>query len=120
MKSLLIGSLLFSLALPSWSQDPGSANTQASKRPSLLPRTCKMEDYPAEAKRRNAQGTTRVRLTITIDGEVRKLTVIRSSGHEDLDAATVKLLSSCRGSPGEKDGKPTEEALELEYIWKLE
>ncbi len=120
MKPLVVGLLALTATLEVRSQAPTSSEALWSKKPSLLPRTCKLEDYPAGARQRNAQGTTRVRATITIDGEVKNVEVIATSGHEDLDAATTRLFKSCRGTPGEKDGKATEGTIEASYIWKLE
>lgn len=51
------------------------------------------DDYPTKALRENAAGTTAFRLAIGIDGTVTRCTVIMSSGFQQLDEATCRLVT---------------------------
>lgn len=52
------------------------------------------DDYPGRSIRERQEGRTGYRLTIDERGKVTGCTVTSSSGHEDLDRATCKLLPS--------------------------
>jgi protein TonB len=49
-------------------------------------------DYPRSALRERRQGTVHVRFTVGPDGRVGDCTVLRSSGHSDLDSTTCRLI----------------------------
>ncbi|MEA3038236.1 MAG: periplasmic protein TonB [Sphingomonadales bacterium] len=78
-------------------------------------------DYPAEAIRREEQGVTRFRLTVSPDGRVADCSVTGSSGSSALDAATCRLMKSrARFSPArDSDGKPTTDTVANAIKWVL-
>jgi protein TonB len=78
-------------------------------------------DYPAEAIRREEQGVTRFRLTVSPDGRVSDCAVTGSSGSSALDAATCRLMKSrARFSPArDSDGKPTADTVANAIKWVL-
>jgi len=51
-------------------------------------------DYPAEAIRQGAQGTTEIRITVDPSGAVERCETEQSSGHAALDAASCQLVTS--------------------------
>lgn len=68
------------------------------------------DDYPADAVRSRAEGTTAMLWTIGVDGRVHDCRILRSSGHQILDDAACKALTKRgRYTPAlDKDGKPVE------------
>jgi TonB family protein len=52
-----------------------------------------LDDYPASALARRAEGTSTVRWTITKEGFVANCRVVKSSGHADLDQATCQAIT---------------------------
>jgi protein TonB len=78
-------------------------------------------DYPAEAIRREEQGVTRFRLTVSPDGRVSDCAVTGSSGSSALDAATCRLMKSrARFAPArDSDGKPTTDTVANAIKWVL-
>jgi protein TonB len=52
------------------------------------------DDYPAAALRYEAEGIVRFRLNILPTGRVGACTITASSGHERLDSATCRILTS--------------------------
>lgn len=61
-----------------------------------------LKHYPAEARRNHWEGTVVVRLEIAADGTLRTATLHRSSGHDVLDRAALRMLRTARfeGGPG--------------------
>lgn len=49
-------------------------------------------NYPAEALRRNIEGTLKLMVTLLPNGTIRELKVIRSSGHKVLDDAAINIV----------------------------
>jgi protein TonB len=78
-------------------------------------------DYPAEAVRREEQGVTRFRLTVTADGRVSDCSVTGSSGSNALDSATCRLMKSrARFAPArDSDGRPTTDTVSNAIKWVL-
>jgi len=81
--------------------------------------------YPPAALRVQAEGTTRLRVTLDAAGHVKAMDVIQSSGdtaeHKLLDQAASEALARCPYTPGtDWDGKPIGAMLELVYTWKLD
>jgi TonB family protein len=92
-----------------WTITPSQA--AGTRRP--IPHTCE-QDYPPEAMRDHASGTTTVAFKITDTGRVKEPTVVVSSGNADLDAASLTCVRNWRYRPAVKDGKP------IEIDWKIE
>jgi TonB family protein len=57
------------------------------------------ESYPRAAVRDRRQGNVTVVMCVGADGRVRDVRVAKSSGHADLDEATVKGIASVKFSP---------------------
>jgi protein TonB len=64
--------------------------------PSLV--GCALE-YPERARKRNQQGTVRLRYQIGANGRATDITVIESSGHRLLDEAAQKIIADCKFQP---------------------
>src|SRR3546814_20436130 len=60
------------------------------------------DNYPSQAKRENAEGTTRVRLTVGTNGKVTNCAVTSSSGNDSLDDTPCRIFPLGRGSGRER------------------
>src|SRR3546814_15656819 len=69
------------------------------------------DNYPSQAKRENAEGTTRVRLTVGTNGKVTNCAVKSTSGKDSLDDTTRRILRSrVRFTPAkDQNGTPQTE-----------
>jgi protein TonB len=78
-------------------------------------------DYPSGPLRRNEEGVTSFRVTVSTDGRVQSCEVTRSSGSAELDDATCKLISRRgRFNPAtDGDGQPTAGAWASSVRWQI-
>jgi len=63
--------------------------------------SCPDPEYPAVARRRGLQGSVLLKFELTPDGLVRNITVVRSSGHQQLDQAAKDNAKESRFTQGE-------------------
>ena len=83
-------------------------------------RTCTPPQYPRAAIRKGLTGTVTMAFTIGVDGQVKDAVIKSSSGHEELDQATMNALMKCRFRPATQDGVPIETTSPVQYVWKLD
>ncbi|TDH63599.1 energy transducer TonB [Dankookia rubra] len=62
--------------------------------------------YPEEARRSNAAGSARLRLTIDERGRVTNVEIVSSAGHRALDKAALDYYAQWRFEPAMRDGQP--------------
>ena len=79
-------------------------------------------DYPRAAFRSGAQGSVTARLSIGTDGRVAECRIVTSSGNEDLDKTTCRLIQQrFRYQPAlDSDGQPTTDVVGWRQTWWLE
>jgi protein TonB len=79
-------------------------------------------DYPRAAKRVGAAGTVLVRYTVGTDGRPSGCTVTQSSGNEDLDQVTCRLIERrFRYEPArDARGNPVPDTVTGRHIWWTE
>lgn len=82
------------------------------------------DDYPRAARRAEATGTTRIRLTVDAAGKLTNAEISHPSGmsreHRMLDKLALDKLSTCTFRAGiDSAGKPVGGSWEIEYVWKL-
>ena len=77
------------------------------------------KDYPRSALRARAQGNVAVRYTVRTDGRVSGCTVVRSSGHPELDDVTCRLIEKrFRYRPAlDASGRPVTATEYKSYDW---
>jgi TonB family protein len=96
----------------------GSAD--APTRPRLIDiQECKPA-YPKDTLRAEEEGKTAVRLHVAASGELRGVSLVRSSGSARLDQAVIDAMSRCRFAPGRQGGAAVEGDFTIEYVWRLE
>ncbi|MFV2068812.1 MAG: energy transducer TonB [Pirellulales bacterium] len=61
--------------------------------------------YPAAAYRARIEGSLLLRLTISAAGEVKRVELVRSSGHSILDVAAVRAIRTWHASPARAGGR---------------
>lgn len=78
-------------------------------------------DYPPQARRRQQQGTTKLRFTVNEAGRLLRTEVISTSGSPRLDDVAASMLSRCTFRAGTDSlGRPQGGALDVTYIWRLQ
>jgi TonB family protein len=79
------------------------------------------DDYPAEALRRDEQGTVGFRLSVGADGRVTGCTVTSSSGSAILDSTTCRLMSErARFTPArDRKGRPVADGVKARIVWRI-
>lgn len=76
--------------------------------------------YPKLALKRREQGTVIYRVELTRGGEPKVCEVTRSSGFQQLDAATCRLIARyAKFKPATRDGKPIHSSYEGKVVWQL-
>jgi protein TonB len=79
-----------------------------------------IEEYPADALREHAEGIVRVALDIDERGRATSCTILQSSGHASLDAATCRLLTvRARYAPATVNGQPVKDVLKTAINWRI-
>jgi protein TonB len=82
---------------------------------------CNSSYYPPIAIRLNQSGTTTVTVHIGTDGSVANVDVADSSGHDSLDQAAVKCITSrWRYKPALQNGQPVAVAKQYAIKWVLQ
>lgn len=73
--------------------------------------------WPTESLNAGHEGTIILRMTIATTGAVKDVEVVKSTGFEKLDAASVDAVSKCQGKPATRDGAPVEVSTTMQYHW---
>ena len=77
-------------------------------------------NYPDEARRRNLSGSLLLDVAINPDGSVREITVRRSSGHQILDDAAVRIVElAAPFAPFPDDFRKEIDILHVTRTWKF-
>lgn len=78
------------------------------------------DDFPDASRRAEESGTTRIRITIGLDGKVSACETAQSSGFARLDETACKIaMRRFRYNPALRDGKPVEETRLVPIRWVL-
>jgi protein TonB len=63
-------------------------------------------NYPAGARSRREEGIVHVRFRVAVDGTVSGATLVRSSGHAELDREALSLVARASPLPPPPSGAP--------------
>lgn len=78
-------------------------------------------EYPADARRKEQEGSVRVRMRVLADGSVGQVEVVKSSGVQSLDDAATRAAAAAKFTPPKKpDGSPAEAWVILPVTFLLE
>ena len=75
--------------------------------------------YPRGARRRGEQGEVELDISVGIDGEVEGVTVVRSSGFAEIDAAAVQASRTARFTPAKSGNAAVPSRVRLPIDFKL-
>jgi protein TonB len=82
---------------------------------------CNSNYYPPIAVRLNQTGTTTVTVHIGADGSVQNVDIADSSGHDALDQASIKCITSrWRYKPALQNGQPVATTKQYAIKWQLQ
>jgi len=95
---------------------PMSAPIKIDTEPALIsnPRP----PYPAQARKNGLEGTVYIKISIDISGKISSASLLRSSGHQELDAAALKTVKEkWRFRPASASGLPvpSEKTIAVEF-----
>ena len=91
----------------------------AEKAPILDKNSCGKVEYPKAALMNEESGVVSLSVLVMPDGSVTDSKIEKSSGSKTLDKAAQKIYTSCKYSPGTKDGKSEQAWAKLEHVWTL-
>src|ERR1700679_4186262 len=83
------------------------------------PHTCGQRYYPAMATRLGHEGTTTIGFKIGPDGSVKDVTIVSSSGFDELDQAAIPCAQGWTYKPAMQNGQPVEVPWQAKVTWKL-
>jgi len=101
--------------------DPRAKQAEVDYRAIVNAYLARRKSYPVEAKKAHQEGTVAIRFTVDRSGAVSDVRMIRGSGHQILDAATIALLQRVAPLPRmpasvQRDSMPM--AVAIEYSLK--
>ena len=115
---VVVSVLAFCAGAPVWAQEGGAAGVAVERpdRVQVLPEHKPKPDmkgmvgimvaYPAAAKRKRIEGDVTVSMCVNEQGRARDVTLVKSSGNEALDSATLKGMEGLKFEPGrDAEGK---------------
>jgi TonB family protein len=105
------------LALPATAALADASAVERSK-PVGTPHTC-TNDYPESAVWDGAEGTTVLAFRIGTDGRIKNITIAKSSGHEDFDAASLGCVGRWTYTPAKRDGVAVEVPWQAAVKWEM-
>ncbi|CAN5754399.1 hypothetical protein BH23GEM5_BH23GEM5_05580 [soil metagenome] len=106
---------------PSAISPPAAGSSNSGPRASASPKLLNSDEvqhalgaaYPAALKRAGTGGTVHLRLDLDEKGHVMEITVARTSGHQELDAAALQIARTMRFSPQREQGRPVSARVEV-------
>ena len=104
-------------------KDKGSRNEGASAGWGIVPPVVEkrvLPEYPYIAKMRGYQGKVVLRALVDTYGRVKKVVVVKSSGHPILDRCAIEALKQWRFVPAVKGNRRVEWWVEVPFVFRLE
>jgi protein TonB len=98
---------------------PAQVNRVPPRQNAKRPCATYEEDYPPQSKRLGEEGVTTVRFTVLENGSVADVSIVKSSGFERLDQATLRLMKRCRYLPGTENGKAVSMSMDQPVRWQI-
>ena len=86
----------------------------------IIPNSAKPGKYPTLAARRHEEGSVRLALTITPEGNLKHAEVLKSSGSASLDAGAILAVYDWRFVPAQNHGLNVEGHTEISFDFHIE
>jgi TonB family protein len=83
------------------------------------PENCR-DEYPFFARVLEREGTSELAFTVSADGTVRDIKVVKSSGHGGLDDAAKECVAKWHYRPAIKDGQLVDAPMTVKVAWNLD
>lgn len=100
---------------------PGTCKTQQEGETALLSYIVENMSYPQKAVKKKLEGNVFVQFTVSTEGKVGQVNIVRSSGYDILDQEAVRVISSLPDwQPGYQDGKAVNVWYTLPIIFRLD
>jgi protein TonB len=80
---------------------------------------CGSNYYPESAQRLQEEGTTTVAFTVQADGSVSNVTVVGSSGHDDLDQAAIPCVERWQYKPAVQNNQAVATPWKAAVQWRM-
>jgi periplasmic protein TonB len=96
----------------------GDSGPQGVNSPARLAGLTKPR-YPWLSRKRGEQGTVTLSVEVHADGTCGKVKLVRSSGHQRLDAAALKSLRRAKFIPAMRAGQAVTQTRNFEFVFKL-
>jgi protein TonB len=77
-------------------------------------------EFPAALKAQGIEGDVSVKVEIAADGQVTAVSIVKSSGHAEFDAAAKRAAASERFAPAMRDGNAVPFTLTYSYRFRIE
>jgi hypothetical protein len=81
---------------------------------------CQKPIWPKEAIRKELTGTVTMKFLIDGDGRVLEKELVKSSGHEILDAAALEATARCKLNVAPMNKNSEKEWMMNQYVWTLD
>lgn len=105
---------------PAASDSAPDSTAHAAPSPAFADLNACKPEYPKSALMNEETGIVRVRFVIGANSQLVSASVLKSSGHRDLDKAAVDGLSRCQFKAAMQDGAPVESSFTSDYVWKMD
>ena len=107
--------------MPDTPKEPDTRPAPKQARVDAPPRPLKTirPDYPEGARQRNEEGDVTLELTISARGRVDSVTVVKSCGFAELDAAAVRAAQRTRFTPAKSGSMAVAATARLTIAFKL-
>ncbi len=96
----------------------GDSGRQGVNAPARLAGLTKPR-YPWLSRKRGEQGTVTLSVEVRADGSCGRVKLVRSSGHQRLDATALKSLQRAKFLPAMRAGRPVAQTRNFEFVFKL-
>jgi len=108
------------LAQPNHGRAPRFGDFGTVTAAQIIPNSAKPGKYPTLAARRHEEGSVRLALTITPEGNLKHAEVLKSSGSASLDAGAILAVYDWRFVPAQNHGLNVEGHTEISFDFHIE
>ena len=109
----------FDASLPPVSLGPDAPEAEGDTPAQVQSGTCPRPQYPRASARYEETGRVTIAVYVGADGTLLRAKTLASSGHVELDHATLTGIAACAFKPGNSNGKAVPAWGKIQYVWEL-